>query len=57
MAKYDWNTFRNYVAFLAGEMAPEQGTHITTDHDSELISCYHDAFLPWDHYRNNIVLF
>ena len=26
-------------------------------HDSELISWYHDAFLPWDHYLNNIVLF
>ena len=25
-------------------------------HDSELISWYHDAFLPWDHYLNNIVL-
>ena len=49
MAKYDWYTFRNYVAFLAGEMHPH--------HDSELISWYHDAFLPWDHYLNNIVLF
>ena len=26
-------------------------------HDSELISWYHDAFLPWDHYLHNIVLF
>ena len=26
-------------------------------HDSELASCYHDAFLPWGHYHNNIVLF
>ena len=54
MAKYDWNTFRNYVAFLAGEMA--SGT-MYPHHDSELISWYHDAFLPWDHYLNNIVLF
>ena len=42
MAKYDWNTFRNYVAFLAGRMAP--GTR-RPHHDSELISCYHDTFL------------
>ena len=35
MAKYDWNTFRNYVAFLAGEMA--SGT-MHPHHDSELIS-------------------
>ena len=54
MAKYDWNTFRNYVEFLAGEMA--SGT-VHPNHDSELISWYHDAFLPWDHYLNNIVLF
>ena len=54
MAKYDWNTFRNYVAFLAGELAP--GTR-HPHHDSELSSCYHDAFLPWGHYHNNIVLF
>ena len=54
MAKYDWNTFRNYVAFLAGEMA--SGT-MHPHHDSELILWYHDAFLPWDHYLNNIVLF
>ena len=54
MAKYDWNTFRNYVAFLADEMA--SGT-MHPHHDSELISWYHDAFLPWDHYLNNIVLF
>ena len=54
MAKYDWNTSRNYVAFLAGELAP--GTR-RPHHDSELISCYHDAFLPWGHYHNNIVLF
>ena len=54
MAKYDWNTFRNYVAFLAGEMASGT-TH--PHHDSEWISWYHDAFLPWDHYLNNIVLF
>ena len=54
MAKYDWNAFRNYVAFLAGEMA--SGT-MHPHHDSELISWYHDAFLPWDHYLNNIVLF
>ena len=26
-------------------------------HDSELISCYHDAFRTWGHYHNNIVLF
>ena len=38
MAKYDWNTFRNYVAFLAG------GTR-RPHHDSELTSCYHEAFL------------
>ena len=54
MAKYDWNTFRNYVAFLAGELAP--GTR-HPHHDSEWSSCYHDAFLPWGHYHNNIVLF
>ena len=42
MAKYDWNTFRNYVAFLAGGMAP--GTR-RPHQDSELTSCYHDAFL------------
>ena len=54
MAKYDWNAFRNYVAFLAGRMAP--GTSCP-HHDSELTSCYHDAFLPWGHYHNNIVLF
>ena len=54
MAKYDWSTFRNYVAFLAGELAP--GTR-HPHHDSESSSCYHDAFLPWGHYHNNIVLF
>ena len=54
MAKYDWNTFRNYVAFLASEM--DSGT-MHPHHDSELNSWYHDAFLPWDHYLNNIVLF
>ena len=54
MAKYDWNTIRNYVAFHAGRMAP--GTR-HPHHDSELISCYHDAFLTWGHYQNNIVLF
>ena len=27
------------------------------DHDSELTSCYHEAFLTWGHYHNNIVLF
>ena len=54
MAKYDWNTFRNYIAFLAGELAP--GTR-HPHHDSEWSSCYHDAFLPWGHYHNNIVLF
>ena len=54
MVKYDWNTFRNYVAFLAGELAP--GTR-HPHHDSEWSSCYHDAFLPWGHYHNNIVLF
>ena len=43
MAKYDWRTFRNYVAFLAGELAP--GTR-HPHHDSESSSCYHDAFLP-----------
>ena len=54
MAKYDWSTFRNYVAFLAGELAPRtRHPH----HDSESSSCYHDAFLPWGHYHNNIVLF
>ena len=26
-------------------------------HDSELTSCYHDAFLTWSQYHNNIVLF
>ena len=55
MAKYDWNTFRNYVAFLAGGVAP--GTR-RPHHDSELISCYHDeAFRTWGHYHNNFVLF
>ena len=54
MAKYDWSTFRNYVAFLAGELAP--GTR-HPHHDCESSSCYHDAFLPWSHYHNNIVLF
>ena len=54
MAKYDWSTFRNYVAFLAGELAP--GTR-HPHNDSESSSCYHDAFLPWGHYHNNIVLF
>ena len=43
MAKYDWSTFRNYVAFLAGELAP--GTR-HPHHDSESSSCYHDTFLP-----------
>ena len=63
MAKYDWNTFCNYVEFLAGEMAsgtvhPNHDSElISWYHDSELISWYHDAFLPWDHYLNNIVLF
>ena len=54
MAKYDWSTFRNYVAFLAGELAP--GTR-HPHHDSESSSFYHDAFLPWGRYHNNIVLF
>ena len=54
MAKYGCNTFRNYVAFLAGGMAP--GTR-RLHHDSELTSCYHDAFLTWVHYHNNIMLF
>ena len=54
MAKYDWSMFRNYVAFLAGELAP--GTR-HPHHDSESSLCYHDAFLPWGHYHNNIVLF
>ena len=54
MVKYEWNTFRNYVAFLAGDMAPKTRC---PHHDSELISGYHDAFLPWGHYHNNIVLF
>ena len=54
MAKYDWNMFRNYVAFLAAEMAP--GTRRPHD-DSEVTWCYHDTFLPWGHYHNNIVLF
>ena len=54
MTKYDCHTFRNYVAFLHGRMAP--GTR-RPHHDSELISCYHDAFLTWGHYHNNIVLF
>ena len=53
-AKYDWSTFRNYVAFLAGELAP--GTR-HPHHDSESSSCYHDVFLPWGHYHKNIVLF
>ena len=54
MAKYDWNTFRNYAAFLTSENAPvTRRLH----HDSELTPCYHDAFLPWGHYHNNIVLF
>ena len=54
MAKYDWSTFLNYVAFLAGELAPwTRHPH----HDSESSSCYHDAFLPSGHYHNNIVLF
>ena len=42
-----------YVAFL-GELAP--GTR-HPHHDGELTSCYHDTFLPWDLYHNNIVLF
>ena len=54
MAKYDCNTFRNYIAFLHGRMPP--GTR-RPHHDSELISCYHDAFLTWGHYHNNIMLF
>ena len=54
MAKYEWNMFRNCVAFLAGGVAP--GTR-RPHHDSELTSCYHDAFLTWGHYHNNIVLF
>ena len=54
MAKYDWSTFRNYVAFLAGELAP--GTR-HPHHISESSSCYHDAFQPWGQYHNNIVLF
>ena len=54
MAKYDWNTFRNYVAFLARGVAP--GTR-RPHHDSELILCYHEAFRTWGHYHNNIVLF
>ena len=54
MAKYDWNTFRNYVAFLVGGVAP--GTR-RPHHDSELISWYHEAFRTWGHYHNNNVLF
>ena len=54
MAKYDWNKFRNYIAFTAGEMVP--GTR-RPHHDNKLTSWYHDAFVPWDHYHNNIVLF
>ena len=54
MAKYDWNKFRNYVAFLASGVAP--GTR-RPHHDSELISCYHDAFQTWGNYHNSIVLF
>ena len=46
MAKCDWNSFRSYVAFLAGGMAP--GTR-SPHHDSESTSCYHDAFLTWGH--------
>ena len=46
--------FCNYVAFLAGDMAP--GTRCP-HHNSELTSCYHDSFVPWDQYHNNIVLF
>ena len=43
MAKYDWNMFLNYVAFLAGNKAPkERHPH----YDSELTSCYQDAFMP-----------
>ena len=37
MAKYDWNMFRNYVAFLAG------GTR-RPHHGSEFTACYHEAF-------------
>ena len=48
MSKYDWSTFRNYVAFLAGQLAP--GTR-HPHHDSESSSCYHDAFLSWGHYH------
>ena len=54
MVEYDWNTFRNYIAFLAGRVAP--GTR-RPHHNSELISCYHEAFRTWGHYHNNIVLF
>ena len=53
--QFDWqNTFRNYVALLACRMAP--GTR-RPHHDIELTSCYHDAFLTWGHYHDNIVLF
>ena len=54
----DWQNGQvrlEYVsAFLAGEMA---SGIMHPHHDSELISWYHDAFLPWYHYLNNIVLF
>ena len=44
----------NYLAFLAGGVA--WGTRCP-HHDCELTSCYHDVFLTWGHYHNNIVLF
>ena len=44
----------NYLAFLASGVA--RGTRCP-HHDCELTSCYHDAFLTWGHYHNNIVLF
>ena len=55
MTKYNWNTFCNSVAFLASDTAP--GTR-HPHHNSELTSCYHESFLPWDQYHyNNIMLF
>ena len=46
------NTFRNYVAFLAGDHK-RQSTHITTHWVKIWHSCYHEAFVTCDHYHDS----
>ena len=49
MVKYDRNMFCNYIAFLASD----QGETRCPQHVSE----WHEKFVPWDHYHNEIILF